>query len=787
MPKKSSAVLRANLGLYLDRPPLNVPPRGLTACNNIRINGGRITNQGIGWEEFTKVQLNGPVTLIDNYFLRSGSQILLFGSTKDLYRYVEGTDSVLFITRRYETGTLTATKDSATLTGVGTAWNTNLQAGDEIAIGATGFAVPNGGNLLGYSQEFENTDWTANNVTIAANTTNAPDSTLTADRILETATTTVHELTQNVDLEDSTTYFASVHVRTGTGRNWIHLRVVDKAGTVHGVYFDTTGGVSGTTTGSPSNIAITAAGNSFFRCSFSFNSASGATVPQFDVRIASADGTDSYLGDAGFFMYYWGAQLHAPSPTVELRPYSVTTWKWYEILTVDSATQITLTNPYREPTMAAGTAYTARKLFTGDEQDYWRAETFPKAQPEDADLWFATNGGVDAIVQFDSTDDQITLLDTIGFKCKELLRYKNMLIYGNLVLDSGEARPFSIKNSDIGSPATFAIEGSEFVAHDGLDPVNGLYALGDNLVIYGQRTITLTQFVGTPLIFVFRSVVTGLGPLSGRLVADFGDFHEFLGPDAGYRFDGVTVDEIGFQVWRETLRQQDPLRLPLGHSHFDEERGVVMWALPLTTDPNSQQTDSALAEHYVEDVPPTTPVPFTRQNFRSTASGFFDRLATLRFSDITTTWASQNFKWNDQFFQAAFPFNLFGDANGFIYTLGTADAFDGASIASFARFSRRAAVDERRKGVIRRVYPFAERLPGASTYTLAVIVWSAEQAAGDLTNKGQLGYDLTHVGNRFVSPRASGRFFEIEFATTGVNQIWTLQGYDTDVEVMGER
>ena len=602
---KSSAVLRANLGLYLDRPPLNVPARGLTACNNVRINGGEITNQGIGWDKFTVAQLNGPVTLIDNYFLRTGAQILLFGSTKDLYRYDETTDTVAYISPIYVAGTADPTNSSAVVVG-GTAWDTNLKAGDEMFFGSATETDP---------------------------------------------------------------------LATGNGG-------------------------------------------------------------------------------------------------------------WYGIATVDSAVQVTLTANYTGT--GGAQAYTGRKLFTGDELDYWRAETFPKAQPADKDLWYATNG-VDDIVQFDSADTQVTLLDTIGFKCKELLRFKNMMVYGNIVLDSGEARPFSIKNSDIGAPTTFAIEGAEFVAHDGLDPVNGLYLLGDILVVYGQRTITLTQFVGSPLIFVFRSAISGLGPLAGRLVADFGDFHEFVGPDAGYKFDGVGLIETGFQVWRNTLRQQDPSRLPLGHSHFDEERGLVLWALPLTTDPNSLQTESALLEHYVEDIGPRDPVPFTKQNFRSTATGFFERQSTLRFDDITTSWATQSFRWNDQFFQAAFPFNLFGDANGFIYTLGTGDTFNTAAIESFARFSRRAAVDERRKGVVKRVYPFAERLPGASSYNLSVIVWGTDQAAGDLTNKGQFAYDLTHTGNRFVTPRVSGRFFEIEFATTGTNQIWTLQGYDTDVAIMGER
>lgn len=40
--------------------------------------------QNMGWEKFLGRQVNGPVTDIDNFFTRDGSQSLMFLATKDI-------------------------------------------------------------------------------------------------------------------------------------------------------------------------------------------------------------------------------------------------------------------------------------------------------------------------------------------------------------------------------------------------------------------------------------------------------------------------------------------------------------------------------------------------------------------------------------------------------------------------------------------------------------------------------------------------------------------------------
>ncbi len=584
-------------------------------CLNVRVKNGIISNLNIGWERFDAYTLNGPVTLIDNFFLRAGTQILIYGTPKDLYQYDEVAATVAFITPITTTGTVEiGAGDLSEVVGTGTTWDTaganRLKINDEIYVGTAG-----------------ETD---------------PDATLN-------------------------------------------------------------GG-------------------------------------------------------------------------------------WRRVTAVTDDTHVDVT-PAFSGAIAASTVYTARKTFVGTIFDYWRTQTFPKAQPADEDEWWATNGGADYGVDWNGTDAQVTLNDTMGFKFKEIGLFKNMMIYGNLSLDSGEARPNSIRNSAISEPANVStLEAAEFVVNDGVDPLVGLFTLGDNLIVYGDRSATIVQFVGVPLLFIFRVAISGIGPLTGRMIADFGDFHEFLGADAAYRFDGISVTEIGFHVWREFLRIQDPKRIELGFSHFDEENGDLLWIMPLSTDADTidGQPETSLVEHYLEDVGERNPTPHTKRTLKMTASGFFERLNTLTWAGMTNAWQTYNFRWNDQFFQSAFPFNLFGDQDGKIYTLNTIDTHDGTAVNSFARFRRVALVDGRLKGLLKRIYPFARKF-GSAAYNLEVRVKTADFPAGDLVTEATENFDITHAGKHFVSPFVIARYVEVEFGTVGPNHPFELEGYDTDAIPAGEQ
>jgi len=136
-------VLEVNRGLFFDRPFSKIPKGGLISCNNVRIAEGKIIRDNLGWEKFfsTGQLLDGPVNLIDNFFESGGTQFLIFGTSKSLYRYDQGGNKARYINPVYDTGTMTSSTASAVVTGVGTLWNTtvagrkNVKVGDKMFLG----------------------------------------------------------------------------------------------------------------------------------------------------------------------------------------------------------------------------------------------------------------------------------------------------------------------------------------------------------------------------------------------------------------------------------------------------------------------------------------------------------------------------------------------------------------------------------------------------------------------------------------------------------------------------
>lgn len=459
------------------------------------------------------------------------------------------------------------------------------------------------------------------------------------------------------------------------------------------------------------------------------------------------------------------------------------TASWHTIQSVDSDTQLTLTDTFNDATQS-GQPYTALVTFTGSLDTPWEAVPFLHEATADEDWWIATNG-VDDVVYWEPSADQVVVLG-LGFRAFHIAVFENMLLASDIV-ESGERLPAQLRNSDPGEPSNFTTGlASALTVHGGSDPVLHMEPLGDSLVLYSGsqagRHIHVADFVGDPFIFVIRTAVEGNGPLSGRLVADFEDHHVFLGPDTAYTFDGVTVQEHGNQLWRQVLRQRAPALEGRAFHHFDEENGALLWVLPLTSDAGDT-AELAWSEHYLEETRVRGWTPFLARDFPFTTSGYFERQSQLTWDQISDQWQDLNFRWNDIFFEAAFPFSLVGASDGKVYTYGTAQTQNGTLAVSYVQFGRRPLGDARMRGLLARVYPFATRFPGSA---LLVKTRMYDSAAGPIqfTDTQSLDLELAE-GAYFVSPFRAGRFFELQFETTGT--AWELAGYDLDVRPGGRR
>lgn len=458
---------------------------------------------------------------------------------------------------------------------------------------------------------------------------------------------------------------------------------------------------------------------------------------------------------------------------------------WDTVTLVTDATHLTTTG---SGVVGSG-PYTIRRLFTGTGSHIWQNALFVNASPSNSDELWMTNG-LDSIVRWNGVTDQVEVMSALGFTAKAIGVYSNMMIFGNLN-QAGTNKPTDMINSNPGEPQNVTSGLSEqFKVHGKIDGIKSIISIGDNLAIYSYENdgiVTLAQFVGDPLVFAFRQIANGTGPISAKAVADFGNFHEFVATDGQYFFDGATVKNVNKHFWREILRTQDPTRTPRTYAHFDEENGDLIWILPLTSDATASTTGApgiAEVEHYLEESATNVPTPFSRRTWPFTATGYFRRNIGLTWDQLTDNWSNYNFRWNDKFFFAAFPLSLGGTDTGKIYTLNTAQDADGVALSSFIRFGRRAIFDGRHRGLLSRVYPFVHTL----TTPLNVTARFMDHADGEPTIFDTKSFDQTlPQGGHFTTHYRRGRYFELEFGTDGPAQPWELDGYDTDVRKGGKR
>lgn len=459
---------------------------------------------------------------------------------------------------------------------------------------------------------------------------------------------------------------------------------------------------------------------------------------------------------------------------------------WYKVLSVASDTSLTLTTNYGGAT-ASGQSYTGRQTFLGDTgQHHWQWETFPGAgAPDNSDLWFAVNGA-DLRFKWNGSSLFGSLVTTDPFISSQIRRFKNMMCFAGLV-QNGIFLPAGFANSDNGLPIALAsgIAG-QYTVTDGPFFANHLSPLGNTLMVYtgsiiGGEVIAAT-FVGSPTFWVFTEVIRGRGPIGSRLVIEFPDRHQFLTFDGEYRYNGLFVQIMNEQVWRQLSQTIDLSRMEEAYVTVNQQFDDLIWALPLTSDTNMPGITTAYVEHYLEDPKNLLFSPYTKRDFPFTFAATKSPGTTLTFNLATAAFNTYNIGWTNPLFQGSVPPTVVGDNQGKLYTLYTADTQNGVALSSFVTFPPRFVINERSRGIVKRIYPFVTFVTG--NYSLNVTLQLQDAVGGPVTISDLQSMPINYSGNRFTDHFRRGRVASVRFDTAGSasgGQPWELQGYDWDV------
>lgn len=157
-------------------------------------------------------------------------------------------------------------------------------------------------NLLTYSGQFDNADWTKQRATITANAIVAPDGTVAADKLVEDTTADATHRVLRASVFTGTVF--SVYAKAGE-RTKVRLTIENLTDGNNYGSSSTFDLVLGTNNGTGTMVAV---GGGWYRCTVIATSPVNAAP---FIYLADAIGNSTYTGDGTSGLYIWGAQLEA--------------------------------------------------------------------------------------------------------------------------------------------------------------------------------------------------------------------------------------------------------------------------------------------------------------------------------------------------------------------------------------------------------------------------------------------------------------------------------------------
>jgi hypothetical protein len=201
--------------------------------------------------------------------------------------------------------------------------NGNFVNEDGLLVGG-GTGNQTAANLLNFPQDFDNAAWSKTRVSVDGKANNAPNNTLTANKVTETATFGSHYIRQTVSVNASSEYTISFYIKAGERTKcaiFSHEGSPRFSATIDLTAETITEGPNfGTATYISSS--INDEGDGWYRCSVTgtYGTAFNALI---SFLVFSDTGQESYAGDGESGIFIWGAQLEVGSTATEYFPTNI--------------------------------------------------------------------------------------------------------------------------------------------------------------------------------------------------------------------------------------------------------------------------------------------------------------------------------------------------------------------------------------------------------------------------------------------------------------------------------
>ena len=156
-------------------------------------------------------------------------------------------------------------------------------------------------NLITYSEDLTQSDWSKNSITVESNAIISPDGTQNADKITKSASNAL--IRQFIATTGANTF--SVYVKKGS-LYWVRLYIASSTESAE-CWFDLENGLTGFTSGNPESVEIVSLSNGWYKCIITKN-----TTDITNFRIYPSQADDDTSGTSGD-IYIYGAQVETLS------------------------------------------------------------------------------------------------------------------------------------------------------------------------------------------------------------------------------------------------------------------------------------------------------------------------------------------------------------------------------------------------------------------------------------------------------------------------------------------